>query len=588
MAAKVQLYQSSYSLFTNRTTDIYVFDAARIPRPFTDASVALRPSARSPTSRRLSPAESEFVSVLYASINKERLPTASEFEMSKIQSTNVKNKFCELKDVQDNKFVDTVVQIVRKPYDQGDKITLWVSDYTENALFYQHQLMGGKAQHTDPYGYGTTSSDKSDSKSEWSGPLGKLSMQITCFEPHASVIRDEKLVQGAWVYLRNLQIKFGHSMVNLEGFLREDRGTHGVKINISQEIAHDPHYTRPEVKNALRRKLEYEKTRKKQIKELAEAAIAGAKRRAGLSPDGEPPQKITAKERRYMKRAQKTRVQKEKEGKVVEAQSENIVPSDVPADLNMHIKCENGNKPSTLIKDVLTPVHHEAMINGEVTRLSLPFINANYRTFVRVVDFLPVRLEEFARPKRVPAEYAALSDHGDSDLDSDAASQSDDATVIIQQWEWRFYLRLQEANATEEEKCSKQSLWAVVDNQSAQMLLDLDATDLRNDDTNLGRLRQRMFILWGDLEEQKAQLEARASQVKRPLGKIGGPPADSDDEAKASAKQQESAGHVNTFSNRPFECCIRQYGVRVETEHARGSGTWQRMFGLFGTKICGV
>ena len=231
------------------------------------------------------------------------------------------------------------------------------------------------------------------------------------------------------------------------------------------------------------------------------------------------------------------------------------------------------------------------MINGETTRLSLPFINANYRTFVRVVDFMPAQLEEFARPKRVLTEYAALSDHGDSDSDSDAASESDDTTTVIKQWEWRFYLRLQEANAPEDDKSSKRSIWAVVDNQSAQMLLDLDATDLHNDDANLGRLRQRMFILWGDLEEQKAQLENRALQA-RPLGKIGGPPADSDDESKAPAKQRGPVAHMDTFSNRPFGCCIRQYGVRLETEDVGkdegGPMRWQRMFGLFGTKICGV
>jgi len=322
-------------LYTNRTTDIYVFDAASIPKPFTDASKALRPSTRSPNCRPLNAAEREFVSVLYASVDKERIPKASEFEVSKIKSANVKNKFSELKDVQDNKFVDTVVQIVREPYDQGDIITLWVSDYTENPLFYQHQLMGGKAQQqTDPYRY-TTTSDTSASKSGWSGPLGKLSMQITCFEPHASVIRELKLTQGAWVSLRNLQVKYGRSMVNLEGFLREDRGARGVKINISQEMAHDPQYTRIEVKNALRRKLQYEKTKKTQIKELAEAATAGAKRRAELCLNGEPPQKITAKTRRNMRRAQKTQVQKQK-GINLEAQSQNNVPGDVPADLNMH------------------------------------------------------------------------------------------------------------------------------------------------------------------------------------------------------------------------------------------------------------
>lgn len=319
---------------THNRTDLYVFDAARIPKPFTDASKALRQSTRSVTFRRLNRAESEFVSVLYGSINKERLPTASKFEALKIKSTNVKKKFSELKDVQDGKFVDTVAQIVREPYDLGDRFTLWVSDYTENPLFYQHQLMGSKTQQTNPYGY-TTKSDASVSKTEWSGPLGKLSMQITCYEPHASAIRNEKLTQGAWVSLRNLQVKYGRRVANLEGFLREERGAQGIKINISQEESQSQH-TRVEVKNALQRKRDYEKRKETQIKELTEAANAGAKRRANLSLDGEPATKMNSKARRSMKRAQKAQAYKEQEGKNVEALSLNYVPGYVPADLNTH------------------------------------------------------------------------------------------------------------------------------------------------------------------------------------------------------------------------------------------------------------
>ncbi|KAG6081851.1 hypothetical protein E4U33_006365 [Claviceps sp. LM78 group G4] len=592
-SAKVQNYQFAYSLYTHKTTDIYIFDAARIPRPVTDASKALRPSTRSRTSRRLSRAESELVSVLYSSINKERLPTTSTFEALKSNSKNLKNKFSELKDLQDGKFVDTIAQVVREPYDLGDKITFWISDYTENPLFYQHQLMGSKGKRTyDPYGY-TTTFGASTSRSEWSGPLGKLSMQITCFEPHVSAIRDERIMQGTWVSLRNLQVKYGRNMANLEGFLREDRGAEGVRINISKEESLDGERTRVEVKNAIRRKQQYEKTKKTQIKELTEAAAAGAKRRAELCLDGEQPaSKKTARERRSQKRAQKSQGHKAQQRKNVDVDSDNNdVPSDVPKSLNTHVKCENGSIPPTLIADVLAPMQHEVIgEGGEITHLSLPFINANYRTFVRVIDFMPTKLEDFARPKKVPSEYAALSDHEESDSNSNVASgsgtESEDTSIAIKQWEWRFCLRLQEAN-TPEDANPKKSLWAVVDNLSAQMLLNLDATDLRHDDATLGQLRQRMFILWGDLEEHKAQVQNRTLQTK-PYTKVG-PPADSDDEAE-DAVEQESVVHA--VSNRPFGCCIRQYGVRQDArrveEDSGGPAPWQRMFGLFGTRISSV
>lgn len=145
-------------------------------------------------------------------------------------------------------------------------------------------------------------------------------------------------MQGTWVFLRNLQVKYGQNMENLEGFLRGDRFAGGVKINISKEESLDGERTRVEVKNALRRKQQYEKTKKTQIKELTEAAAAGAKRRAELCLDREQPaSKKTARERRSQKRALKAQEHKAQQGKNVDVDSDNNdVPSDVPKYLNTH------------------------------------------------------------------------------------------------------------------------------------------------------------------------------------------------------------------------------------------------------------
>ena len=48
------------------------------------------------------------------------------------QSVNVKNKFSLLKSLEPNRFSDIIVQVVKEPYDEGDRMTLWVTDYTEN------------------------------------------------------------------------------------------------------------------------------------------------------------------------------------------------------------------------------------------------------------------------------------------------------------------------------------------------------------------------------------------------------------------------------------------------------------------------
>lgn len=62
-----------------------------------------------------------------------------------------------------------------------------------------------------------------------------------------------------------------------------------------------------------------------------------------------------------------------------------------------------------------------------------------------------------------------------------------------------------------------------------------------------------------------------------------------------NSQQTSGAGLQNLdgigLSNKPFACCIRQYGVRVREPNSRwadaGEGhRWVKLFGLFGTKIC--
>jgi len=94
----------------------------------------------------------------------------------------------------------------------------------------------------------------------------------------------------------------------------------------------------------------------------------------------------------------------------------------------------------------------------------------------------------------------------------------------------------------------------------------------RNQDT-LRDLRERLFILWGDLEERKnASSDGRVDLEKPP-------------------------------SSKPFTCCVREYGVRcvcdvAYPEHHKDAMTghedsghqsdclgWERRFALHGTTI---
>ena len=84
---------------------------------------------------------------------------------------------------------------------------------------------------------------------------------------------------------------------------------------------------------------------------------------------------------------------------------------------------------------------------------------------------------------------------------------------------------------------------------------------LREDSRSLAELKERLFILWGDLEELKSAGTMLSTA--------------SDTEKRASSN--------------PFECCIQEYGVPILAADRSGSdGTntkWQRMHRMFGTTV---
>ncbi|KAH6892144.1 hypothetical protein B0T10DRAFT_286303 [Thelonectria olida] len=580
--AKLQKYHmQDHSLLTAWDTKIYIYRAADIPKPPGNASSAMRPAVN-PKGGAPTPKDHELISRMFHAVSKDRVPDPVEFETMKVQAANVKNKFRLLKDVVDGQFCDIVALVVRAPYDVGDKITLWVSDLTENPAFF-HYAFGGaslaEGRDGDPHGY-TSGFSKPISNSDWTGPFGKKSMQITCYEPHATAIRETQISAGSWVTVRNLQIKFGHNAANLEGYLREDRGASGIKIGIwSLEPGDDPKTIDPNLKEALRRKRDYERAKKEQLKEIAGAAKAGQRRKAEMPTEQETKKRKT----RNRKKRQRSDIEPEEEIERGEMAPDKMEPEPIPLpDLTVQVKCEHQDKPTSRIADMLEPVLHPTTIDGKPVKLQLPFVNNNYRANVRVVDFLPSKLEAFAFPKK-PSQYDVLSDNDDSDSGSDSELDMMTDFTTVRNWEWRFYLQLEDAVVPPNQQ--KNRVWVAVDNQAAQYLLNLDASDLRRDKDSLNTLRQTLFLLWGELEENNLHEQAnKAKSIKAAKGDK--PPPDSDDD-EAPAPKTNGQTQV---ANRPFACCIRQYGVKVretdETKADAGQGRrWQKMFGLFGTKI---
>lgn len=104
--------------------------------------------------------------------------------------------------------------------------------------------------------------------------------------------------------------------------------------------------------------------------------------------------------------------------------------------------------------------------------LDSPFTIAKYRANVRVVDYFPPRIEDFAVGSR-SSEFDLLEEF--SGLEDTDAEQSRKLWRSGQghpkdKWEWRFALKVEDA----ESEGSGDTMWLIVDNSSAQMLLNLE------------------------------------------------------------------------------------------------------------------
>ncbi|KAH6648849.1 telomere-binding alpha subunit central domain-containing protein [Truncatella angustata] len=572
-STKVYEWAHHPCIIANRATEITIFPASEIPRPPRSAVDAAKPTK----SRQRAPTDQEckYVSWMYHASDKYKLPTAEEYQVNVDRSCNVKDKFAILKDAREHQFCNLVVRVVKDPYDMMDKVTLWVTDYTENDNFFRYTWDGSgipQGQDGDPFGYVNVNANALSRS--WPGPFGKRSMQVTCFEPHATRVREE-VKAGDWVKLQNIQIKFGNNGKNLEGYLREDRGSFGSRKAVEVLETSGKDLIDDRLKEAIRRRRDYEKTAKEQKKSFTTKEGSG-KRKAD---DNLGDTKQTAKERRNAQRMVKNK-------QLVQAENKR----EALLGLNEVIKCESLDEPVSPLSTILEPVVYNTTLDEVPTSISLPFTNAKYRTHVRVVDYRPRKLENFATWRKV-TEYDMLSDFGGS-----SASESDDDQGTLdgftgeKVWEWHFALQLEEAGSKAGKNGPAGRLWAMVNNKDAQCLLNMDACDLRANPDELSTLTEQLFKLWGNLEEHKEHESKTQIQSRRRLAANQAPPDSSDDENIDGRQDGDPKPAAGVLSNKPFTCCLRQYGIEVpESDPKKCDATkgkrYQRMFGLFGTKI---
>ncbi|KAF2161297.1 hypothetical protein M409DRAFT_28336 [Zasmidium cellare ATCC 36951] len=385
---------------------------------------------------------------------------------------------------------------------------LYITDYTSNPLLRQYDPPDKEAPEDrdgDIYGYTAGAS-----KGNWKGPFGQLTMKINVKSPHAQVA-NKILNEGDYVLLQNVKTRVTDAGPWLEGDMwPDDISPEKVKV-IKLEGSNNA----VQLKALLERKAAYWKGQE-------------ARAAQGLREENNKAKKNGKKKNKKQKQ--------ETAGAQAEDESSTTArkPSTKP-DKNPHIRCSHESVPLSNIRTILDPNnarHTNAPPTGDP--YTMPFINVKYRAKVRVVDYEPKSLEDFAVPP--------LPEEQDESQDSMAWQYTGTPN-----FEWYFSLLLEDATNSKDHS----RVWVHVQHKDAQFLFGNDIKnpmDLRAEPRLLAKLREKMFVLWGNLEE----------------------------------------GGGEGLSNLPFECCIQEYGIEMDEEDPgkeKAPLGWQRMYSMFGVTI---
>lgn len=284
------------SVITTYGTEISVFSAAKVKWPIVSAADL---PTHTPKVRPIKREEAMYVAMLQNKLWEDVIPSAVEFEEKSIMAMNVKEKFAELQNIKKDTFHDLLGEVVSMHKVNEAMVTVYITDYTTNELFYPVPRSGGAVAdepEDDPYGYLAGKRPKpmkTDDGEDWKGPYGKMSMQLTAFDQQGQCFIDN-LKPGSWVKLSNIHVCLS-SGGHLEGKLRNDR-MYPEKILVEGLDIKDPTSMNDRWKNAIRRKRDWVKERDAEAEDRKlEAGVTG-KRKADEEP--EKGKKKNAKQRR--------------------------------------------------------------------------------------------------------------------------------------------------------------------------------------------------------------------------------------------------------------------------------------------------
>lgn len=432
------------------------------------------------------------------------------------------NKFRLVKELAHRDFADIIVQVVKKFPASNGSTELYVTDYTENKemfLYTPPEQEDEREREGDTFGY------TGAPKKSWPGPYGQLVLKVELRHPHAGYANDN-VDEGEFVVMKNVRVKVYH---HLEGNMWPDQDNPAeVKIFKLKTLE------MPEIVSLVERKDKYWTARNAKLGRAAQ--------------QGQEKKKLTKTEKKKLRKQreaeQAAAAANGAKSKLVDSISKaqsGTTNGTTKIDINPHVQCANEDVPIRSIKEILDPANERHSYSAPDGKPHiLPFINAKSRARVRVLGFEPRQLEEFSVPQ-TPARDDESEDLPMADYESSP------------KYEWSFSLLLEDASKPKGTNAGPEDqTWVNVHHSDAQYLLGNgvdDPADLHHDHRLLSKLREKLCILWGNLEEKTGD---------------------------------------QALSNRPFECCLSEYGVEMdEDDPERGSHPfgWMRMYNLSGVTI---
>ncbi|RVX70731.1 hypothetical protein B0A52_05381 [Exophiala mesophila] len=467
-----------------------------------------------------------------------------------------KTKFRDLKDLDQTKsyyFVELLGE-VRRIFASDNHTELYITDYTSNSRLYKYRCETDKdasgnedpsGQDGDQFEYIKTTNGNGDKP--WPGPWGRMTIDVTLWDDHHHYAA-KNVREGSFVYLRNVKIQHDSGDGRLRGKCHGE-AQHVINVEVRKP---SEALTDTQMKALLHRKRKYEIEAKS--KNLNFASNASHEKRShndiSKAMDQEPKSK-SSKKRGRRKQAKAVAAATAGEEKEKDNGNHSGSIAEIRHTVNPNIRCLNNEVLLMSLSEILDPSILERKTPSGKT-FSLPFQNCLYKSKVRVVDYFPDDLADFCVPRQKSYRAYLSDDEGDSGCE---VTQLDEDQV---EWSWRFILLIEDArprpNTTGKAKAAQMEL--LVADKDGDCLLNQVAFDTRNKENaaELNRLKEKLFHLWGDLQEKKEEI------------------------GKDSTSLQSSS--------RPFECLIKEYGARLPRQaNQSGEEEFLRMFRIFGVTI---